>query len=162
MNCKKPAFWMIVVSAAACIVVTACLLIHFIGDASDPSSGSTVEIDALREQYPEYFDLSIDNGLEIYVWQMASESYSFGILPGTDREKTLEELWGMKGVSAEEMKMILSTYEIDEGSVRVYPWQNPISSYIAEYYIVFEGEEQSSFNARQQAYLENIRNMIFG
>ena len=125
------------------------------------SDGSTAAIDALREQYPEYFDLPTGKGLEVYVWQMAQNSYSFGVLSGTNRYKSPEELWNLKRVSAEEMKAILSTYDIDEQNIYIYPWQNPISSYIAEYWITQEGEEQSSVEARRQAYVDNIRSMLF-
>ncbi len=92
---------------------------------------------------------------------MAQNSYSFGVLSGTNRYKSPEELWNLKGVSAEEMKAILSTYDMDEQNIYIYPWQNPISSYIAEYWITQEGEEQSSVEARRQAYVDNIRSMLF-
>jgi hypothetical protein len=45
---------------------------------------------------------------------MAPGSYSCGVLPGTNRNKTLEELMNLKGASLAEMRAILSTYDIDE------------------------------------------------
>lgn len=122
---------------------------------------SETEINSLREVYPEYFDLTTDKGLEVYVWQMARDSYSFGVLPGTNREKTGEELWNLKGVSADEMKIILSTYDIDGENIIIMPFQMPVSSYIADCWIIQEGESEDSITGRQQAYIENIREMLF-
>ena len=126
-----------------------------------PFDGSSASIGALREKYPEYFDLPTAEGLEVYVWQMAQYSYSFGVLSGTNRNKAPEELWNLKRVSAKEMKAILSTYDIDEQNIYIHPWQNPISSYIPEYWVTREGEDQCSVEARRQAYVDNIRSMLF-
>ena len=128
-----------------------------------PSCGkrSAEDTGELRDNYPEYFDLSTAKGLEVYFWQMASESYSFGLLPGTNREKSAEELWNLKGVSAEEMKRILSAYDVNEDDVAVIPFQHPISSYIAPYWISPEGEEPDERNARRQEYVSGIRELLF-
>ena len=32
---------------------------------------------------PQYFDLDDSNGLDVYVWQLAENSYYFGLLPHT-------------------------------------------------------------------------------
>ena len=125
LNYKKPAFWLIVVAIIACGVVTVCF-------ATNPKQELPQEqrIDELRSKYPEYFDLITSKGLEVYVWQLAKDSYSFGLMPGTNREKTLEELMSLKGASAAEMALILSTYEIEDENIFVIPWGNPISSYM--------------------------------
>ena len=100
-------------------------------------------------------------GLEVYVWQIVPNSYNFGVLEGTNREKTLEELWNLKGATAEEMRVILSSYDIEENDVIVIPWQNPISSYIAEYWIMEKDEDPDSVAKRQQEYIDRIRAMLF-
>lgn len=87
------------------------------------------ELETLRERYPEYFDLSTAKGLEVYVWQMAPGSYSCGVLPGTNREKTTTELWGLKSASIEDMKAILSTYDIPKSDIIIIPFYMPYSSY---------------------------------
>ena len=104
----------------------------------------TIRVDELKEKFPEYFDLSAFKGLEVYVWQMAPDSWSCGVLPGTNREKTPEELWNMKGTTIEEMRAILSTYDIPKDDIIVIPWQNPISSYLSEYWIVFNSPSRIS------------------
>ena len=43
-----------------------------------------------------------------------------------------KELTDLKPVSAEQMKIILSTYRIDSSKIDICIWQNPISSYIPE------------------------------
>ena len=120
-----------------------------------------IDVDSLRAKYPEYFDLSTFKGLELYVWQMAEGSYSCGLMLGTNRNKTLEELVNLKGASIAEMKAILSTYDIDENEVFIIPWQNPISSYMPEYWIWEKDEDPSSVEKRQQEYIDGIRHMLF-
>jgi hypothetical protein len=90
------------------------------------------ELDALRRSYPEYFDLPADKGLEVYVWQMAPNDYSFGVMAGTNLRKEDELLWNLRGVSAEQMRLILSTYDIAPENIEVIPFINPISSYAYE------------------------------
>lgn len=118
------------------------------------------DLNTLRSRYPDYFDLPADKGLEVYVWQMAENSYSCGVLPGTDRERTLEELASLKGATLGEMGTILSTYDIDADEIKVIPWQNPISSFIADYWIV-QNEEGLARESYQQAYIDTIRSMLF-
>ena len=129
--------------------------------SAPPSDSPTPETAALREKYPEYFDLPTGKGLEVYVWQMSKNSYSFGLLPGTNREKTFEELFNLRGVSAKDMKAILSTYDLNEPDIDIIPWQNPISSHASEYLVMQEGETQSAIDARRQKYIDNIRSMLF-
>ena len=64
------------------------------------------------------------------VWQMAEDDYRFGLMQGTNREKTLEEKMALKGATAEEMALILSTFDIEGKDIFVIPWQNPASSYM--------------------------------
>lgn len=126
-------------------------------------SESAIDMESLRAKYPEYFDLSTFKGLEVYVWQMGPNSYSCGVLPGTNREKTLEELMKLKGATIAEMRaIILSTYDIDEEDVSIIPWQNPVSSYIAEYWISQKDEDPAVVEKRKQEYIDGIRQMLFG
>ena len=86
-------------------------------------------LDTLRKKYPEYFDLSTAKGLEVYVWQMSQNSYSCGVLPGTNRIKSNVEIYGLKGISIRDMKAILSTYNIPETDIVVISFRHPFSSY---------------------------------
>ena len=118
------------------------------------------QADGLREKYPEYFDLPTSKGLEVYVWQLAPDSFSCGLMEGTNREKTPEELMALKGASIEEMKTILSDYDIPKEDIFIIPWQNPASSYLGGYWIGPEDEAPDAAAKRRQQYVEKLREML--
>jgi len=150
LDYKKPAFWVIVLAVIACGVVTVCF-------ATNPKEGVpkgqyTTSTDALREKYPEYFELGTFKGLEVYVWQMSENDYRFGLMQGTNREKTFDEKMEMAlkgGATAEEMALILSTFDIEDKDIFVIPWQNPISSYVV-----------TEDTVKDPEYINNIRAML--
>ena len=111
---------------------------------------------------PEYFDLDASAGLDVYVWQMAPDSYYFGLLPHTasPRDSTAQELLALRGASSEQMRYILAAYALDPDDIHVIPWQNPISSYIPECWIVTENGE--SLEEKQAQYIETVSAMLFG
>ena len=120
------------------------------------------DLQPLRVQYPEYFDLDASAGLDVYVWQMAPDSYYFGLLPHTasPRDSTAQELLALRGASSEQMRYILAAYALDPDDIHVIPWQNPISSYIPECWIVTENGE--SLEDKQAQYIETVSAMLFG
>ena len=120
------------------------------------------DLQPLRTQYPEYFDLDASAGLDVYVWQMAPDSYCFGLLPHTasPRDSTAQELLALRGASSEQMRYILAAYALDPDDIYVIPWQNPISSYIPECWIVTENGE--SLEEKQAQYIETVSAMLFG
>ena len=113
----------------------------------------------LMEQYPQYFGLDASDGLDVYVWQMAETSYSFGLLPHSQqgRDWISRELLDLRGTRAAQMRAILSTYNLNEKDIYVIPWQNPLSSYISDWQIVTDDED---IDAKRQAYIESIRQML--
>ncbi|MBR4295785.1 MAG: hypothetical protein IKT56_02975 [Clostridia bacterium] len=162
LSYKKPAFWIIIVAVISCIVVAVCFLTdpkEKIYGETDVANLNETQI-SLMEKYPEYFGLDATDGLDVYVWQMAPNSYYFGLLSHSkdSRYWLSDELLDMKGTNADEMRTILSTYDIDADDIYVIPWQNPLSSYIGEYWIIEEGEDN---NAKKEEYVENIRKMLF-
>ena len=118
------------------------------------------DLQPLRVQYPEYFDLDASAGLDVYVWQMAPDSYCFGLLPHTasPRDSTAQELLALRGASSEQMRYILAAYALDPDDIHVIPWQNPISSYIPECWIVTENGE--SLEEKQAQYIETDSAML--
>ena len=54
-------------------------------------------------------------GLEVYLWQETDGNYLCGVLSGTNRGKTFEEINNLtrNGATVEQMKDILSSYHID-------------------------------------------------
>lgn len=149
LNYKKPAFWIVAVTVVAGIAVAVCFLTNPVSDVkkTDQSAdGSTAilvgseteaSIRYLRKQYPQYFDLDTSEGLEVYVWQMAGNSYSCGLLSGKESRRIEEEtdgirtdLWGLESVTVTEMKLILSDYEISKEEIKLIPYYMPHSSYL--------------------------------
>ena len=120
------------------------------------------DLAALKEKFPAYFGLSASKGLEVYVWEIVPEHYSCGLLPGTNREKTSEELMGLEAATIDEMRAILSTYDIAKEDVFVIPWQNPVSSHIPEFWIVWEDETPAETEKRRQAYVDRLRELLLG
>ena len=120
------------------------------------------DLQPLRAQYPEYFDLDASAGLDVYVWQMAPDSYYFGLLPhaASPRDSTAQELLALSGASSEQMRYILAAYALDPDDIHVIPWQNPISSYIPECWIVTENGE--SLEEKQAQYIQTVSAMLFG
>ena len=102
---------------------------------------------ALREKYPEYYDLPTDKGLELYVWQLAEGAWSCGLMAGTNREKTNDELWNLRAASVREMQEILASYKLPAEEIVVIPIYVPYSSYM---YVIDED------------YRAAVREMFFG
>ena len=94
-------------------------------------SESLNHIDELKKKYPEYFKLKDFKGVEIYVWQMAEGSYQCGMMNGTNRNKTEEEIWDLAGnpISVEDAKLILKEQGIDKKYWIIMPVIQPVSSY---------------------------------
>lgn len=161
LNYKKPALGIILVALILCAAVAVCFLTDPLTNygETDPSKLNDAQL-ALMEEYPQYFGLDAVDGLDIYVWQMGSGSYSFGLLPHSAiaRGWLNAELLNLRSVQADDMRTILSTYHIDRDAMYIIPWQNPLSSYIGSYWIIEEGVDQATI---QQAYIDNIYNMLF-
>ncbi len=93
----------------------------------DNSSG---ELSRLKEKVPEYFNLNTTKGLEVCVCYMSKDACTYGLFSGTNRGVTALELMKLKGVNLEEMKLILSTYDLPKDHITVIPYQHPVSSHM--------------------------------
>lgn len=85
----------------------------------------------LRIRFPQYYDLITPKGLEVYVWQTADNVYYCGLLPGTNRGATEDEITDLaaNGATVEEMKVILSSYDDPYESMFIVPCIQPTSNY---------------------------------
>ncbi len=100
---------------------------------------AAVRLEELRQEYPEYFGVRTGKGLEVYVCQFGPGSFEFILLSGTNfnREFAAGE-YIMRYAnyahvrSFADMKLILSTYDIDDDAIRVIYFQHPLSSYIPD------------------------------
>ena len=101
-------------------------------------SSVTTDISTLKEKFPMYFDLGTFKGLEIYVWQMAENSYSCGVLPGLNRNYSREEIFALhkNPASLNEMRDIIACYLVEGLAVKeditLVPVTMPHSSYSYE------------------------------
>ena len=109
-------------------------------------SERAAELDRLREEYPEFFDLPTDKGLAVYVWKMSEDAYSCILLPDSGKTREATELWNCKSVNIREMRTILSSYAVSPEDVAVIPWTNPLSSF---------------FSPTDEDYIESLREMLF-
>lgn len=95
----------------------------------------------MQEKEPEfsgtaktYLNLQTDGWLTVCVWQLDGGPVSCGLLPGkyrywsdADTRDGLE--MGLRaGVTPEEMKRILATYDVPKDRILVVSWTNPASS----------------------------------
>ena len=116
--------------------------IGIIGGADGPTdvfinTKGEASVGWLRKQYPEYFNLDTSEGLELYVWQLAGNSYSCGLMSGKESGEIAEktegirtDLWHMRSVTVTEMKLILADYDIPKEEVKIIPYSMPYSSYL--------------------------------
>ena len=167
LSYKKPAFWLIIAAIVASVAVAICFLTvppkEKVGE-TDPAKLTPEQIE-LMENYPEYFGLDASDGLDVYVWQMAKHGYYFGVLPRVD-DSEKDEAYGLsihrlKAVSAQQMRAILATYSIDESDVHIVPWRMLYSSYIGDYWLIREGEDQEATKEKRKNYIEKVRGMLF-
>ncbi len=107
LNYRKPAFWLIIFAVVISIAAAVCFL-------TNPASAKLKE-DDLKAKFPNYFHLSSMKGLEIYMWKTPEGSYSCGLLPGTNRHHTKEEMSKLLDSPAtiEEMRAIIDCYISD-------------------------------------------------
>ncbi len=127
-------FISIVLAASLMLSATACNAARGTTELTSVTayeSESKSDIEKLREKYPEYFKLSAFKGIEIYVWEMAEGSYQCGMMSGTNRNKTKEEIRALaeKPLTIEEAKLILKELGIGQGYFIVIPVVQPVSSY---------------------------------
>ncbi len=112
----------------------------------------------LADRFPAYFGLDYANGLDVYVWQMAANSYSFGLLPHAEpsENRISEKLLTLKSASPEEMREILTAYPVTAERIHIIPWSHPASSYLTAWEIA--GEDIAK---ERLLYVERIRQMLF-
>ena len=90
-----------------------------------------VDLAELKEKYPEYFGLSSVKGIEVYVWQMSTDSYSCWMMSGTKCLKTQEQIFALheKALTVEEANAILDELGVNQTDIFVIPITQPHSSY---------------------------------
>ncbi|MEE1504161.1 MAG: M56 family metallopeptidase [Acutalibacteraceae bacterium] len=89
-------------------------------------------MEKLENIYPQFFDVSTDGGLTVYIWQMAEDDYKC-YLVNTAQEAISDNSFAYAGgATISEMRAILSTYDVNNEDVTIQPVINPLSSYFYE------------------------------
>ena len=104
-----------------------------VGGAGGPSNVIvSTTIEGLKVKYPQFFNVSTDGGLTVYIWQMSANNYSC-YLANTSMEAISDNSFAYDvGASIAEMRAILTTYDIDQKDIVLHPVNNPLSSYYYE------------------------------
>jgi len=84
----------------------------------------------LRAMYPQYFGLSTEKGLTVYVWQYGPNLYHCGLLPGKPETHGTKETWELEPVLLSHMRSILETYGLPQTEICVVAFRHPHSSYL--------------------------------
>ena len=102
-----------------------------IGGADGPKNVITsAVIEQLKTKYPQFFNVSTDGGLTVYIWQMSKDNYSC-YLANTSMEAISDNSFAYDvGATISEMRAILSTYDVEQKDITVQPVINPFSSYV--------------------------------
>jgi len=96
------------------------------------NNNANVNLSQLKEKYPQFFNVSTDGGLTVYIWQMSKDNYSC-YLANTFMEAISDNSFAYDvGASIAEMRAILTTYDIEQKDITVQPVINPLSSYYYE------------------------------
>lgn len=85
----------------------------------------------LKEKYPEFFNLDTSTGLELYVSEFAEDNYKCQLFSADDYNFAHNnyDINTEQGATLQEMKAILSSYDISSDKLYVIPYRNPLSSY---------------------------------
>ena len=146
LNYKKPAFWIIILAFVLFTVVAVCFLtnpddshsIGIIGGADGPTSiiisdkKNEKEIKKLQEKYPHFFGLNTENGVTVYVTKLSQHNFECYLTSNTNPTDPQKVLHYDEFSSIDEMKLILSTYNLSNEEITVTPFIHCLSSYIGD------------------------------
>ncbi len=146
LNYKKPAFWIIILAFVLFTVVAVCFLtnpddshsIGIIGGADGPTSiivsdkNDEKEIKKLQEKYPHFFGLNTGNGVTVYVTKLSQHNFECYLTSNTNPTDPQKVLHYDEFSSIDEMKLILSTYNLSNEEITVTPFIHCLSSYIGD------------------------------
>ena len=109
---------------------------------------------------PSYYAYDPSRKYDVYVWQMAANSFSFGLLESKPRSWLDDELWGLKGGNASHMRQILLDKNLGPDDVNIVHWQNPISSYIGDFWVNWQYIDDNA--PQENFYYAIVYDMLFG
>lgn len=166
LHYKKPAFWIVITTGIACVVLSICFLTNPQGQQVQKNEADQVieneNLEQLKRKFPMYFGLPKENGLVVYVWQMSEESYLCGLLPGKDVTYEQERIWNLhaKPATIEEMKQIIASYNLPPNMVAISPIVMPHSSYLYQIDDKYREKLWKMFGMEEKAIRESVYSPI--
>ena len=109
---------------------------------------------------PSYSAYDSSRKYDVYVWQMAQNSFSFALLDSKPRDWLDDELWDLRGVNASQMRQILLDKNLGPNDVNIVHWQNPISSYIGDFWVIWPYMNDNT--PQENFYYAIVYDMLFG
>ena len=104
---------------------------------------------AITGKWSEYFTLSTQKGLEVYIWQMAAKSYTCVVVSGRNLASEWQELIKANPLTMEQAQLLVSYY-LENGLQPAEVAVVPTVMYHSSYY--YECNE---------AYQENVRKLFW-
>ena len=106
---------------------------YFREEAEKQASEQSKLLEQLRQTHSHFFNIPTDGGLTVYVWEMAKDVYECHLAnTQIDAQKGESYVYSVGYATVEEMKAILTTYNVEKRDITIQPVINPWSSYIYE------------------------------
>ena len=97
---------------------------------SDVIVSTTIE--ELKVKYPQFFNVSTDGGLTVYIWQMSKNNFQCYLINRSIDTLADQSFAFEVGATIAEMRTILTSYDIAQKDIVLHPVNNPLSSYLYE------------------------------
>ena len=145
LNYKKPAVWIAAVTVVAGIAIAVCFLTNPVSDANweainrPNTGGSMLDVGIIGGadgpttvvaggfSSPRYG--TDEEGLYVFIWQLAEGSYSCCVKEKTKEGYTNEELWSMQSIGLVGARLVVEDSGYSKEAVTVVPFGMPYSSY---------------------------------
>ncbi len=116
----------------ALVLALVCVLPLVGCGPSQAENGVEPNISRLQEKYPQFFNVSTDGGLKVYIWQIAENEYRCYLVNKTVDALADQSFIFETGATVAEMRAILSDYNVEKEDIVIHPVVNPLSSYYCE------------------------------
>lgn len=158
LNYKKPVFWIVAVTVVVGIAVAVCFLTNPVSKSKEPeqnadslaiiggADGSTaIVVGNSNEEEGRFIDVegnvlkvagdsygTYEEGLYVFIWQLAANSYYYCVKEKTEQGYTFGELWSMKSIGLEGARLVVKDSGYSKEAVTIVPFSMPYSSYLNE------------------------------
>lgn len=152
LNYKKPAFWIVAVTVVAGIAVAVCFLTNPVSDSGVPDENGDWQVISRTNNGGSLSDIGIiggadgptalivgkdvyryctdEEGLYVFIWQLAANSYSCCVKEKTKEGYTYSDLWNMKSIGLEAARAVVISSGYSKDAVTIVPFSMPYSSYL--------------------------------